>query len=160
MLYFLQQYLFGVFMSEKKYVIENEQLMSEWDWDKNNISGFNPHKLTCGSHEKVFWICQKHNTKYPQVIRDKVRGQLTCKLCFEEREFAPRRKRYLGNKKVLAETHPHLVEEWVSCEDPKITPYNCVAGTNKKVTWKCKKCGGKYDTYIYNRAKKGTGCRY
>lgn len=147
-------------MSEKKYVIDDKKLMSEWDWQKNNELGFNPKKLSCGSHKKVFWVCKKHNIQYSQVIRDKIRGQLSCKQCFNEREFEPRRKRYLGNRKVLAETHPHLVEEWVSCEDPKITPHNCVSGTNKKVTWKCKTCGGEYSTYIYNRAKNGTGCRY
>ena len=145
---------------EKKYIIDNPVLMAEWDWEKNSALGLNPNKLSCGSHQKAFWICKKHNTKYPQVIRDKVRGQLTCKLCFEEREFEPRRKRYIANKKVLAETHPHLVEEWIICEDPKITPYNCVAGTNKKVVWKCKKCGGEYDAYISNRVLKKTGCRY
>ena len=93
-------------MSEKKYVIDNKKLMSEWDWQMNNELGFNPKKLSCVSHEKVFWVCKKHNKQYSQVIRDKIRGQLSCKQCFNEREFEPRRKRYLGNKKVLAETHP------------------------------------------------------
>ena len=147
-------------MSEKQYVIDNKELISEWDWEKNNAIGLKPQKLSCGSHAKAFWICKKHNTKYCQVIRDKVRGQLTCKLCYEEREFEPRRKRYIGNKPTLAETHPHLVNEWIVCEDIRITPYNCVANTNKKVLWKCKKCGGEYKTYIYNRAFRGSGCPY
>ncbi len=150
----------GEIMDEKKYIIDNEELMKEWDWDKNNEMGLDPKKLVEGSHTKAHWKCNIHNKEYMQVIRDKVSGQLSCKKCFEAREFEPRRNRYIRNKKVLAETHPHLIEEWVSCEDEKITPYNCVAGTNKKVVWKCKKCGGEYETYIYNRAMNGTGCRY
>lgn len=135
-------------------------LMKEWDWEKNDDIGLNPHKLIEGSHKKAYWICQIHKTKYSQVIRDKVSGQLTCKKCFEAREYDSRRTRYIRGKKVIAETHPHLVKEWIICEDKRITPFNCVAGTNKKVLWQCCKCGGKYEAYISNRALKGTGCRY
>ena len=134
--------------------------MRDWDWEENEKLGFFPDKITEGSHKKACWICCIHKTKYVQVVRDKLNGQLTCKECFEIREFEQRRKRYIGNKKVLAETHPHLIKEWVSCEDEKITPYNCVAGSGKKVLWKCSVCGGQYEAYISNRALKGTGCRY
>lgn len=134
--------------------------MIDWDWEENEKLGFFPDKITEGSHKKACWICCIHKTKYVQVVRDKCNGQVTCKECFEIREFEQRRKRYIGNKKVLAETHPHLIKEWVSCEDEKITPYNCVAGSSKKVVWKCNVCGGQYEAYISNRALKGTGCRY
>ena len=30
----------------KPYIIENEELMKEWDWKKNNAEGLNPEKIT------------------------------------------------------------------------------------------------------------------
>lgn len=33
----------------KPYIIENEELMKEWDWEKNNAEGLNPEKITEGS---------------------------------------------------------------------------------------------------------------
>ena len=35
-------------MAEKKYVIDNAELMAEWNWEKNNELGFDPKTLTLG----------------------------------------------------------------------------------------------------------------
>ena len=43
---------------EKEFVIDNAELMAEWDWEKNNEFGFDPIFLTCGSKKKVCWKCQ------------------------------------------------------------------------------------------------------
>ena len=45
-----------------KYVSDNAQLMSEWDWEKNNLLGFYPDKLTFCSNKKVWWICEKQHS--------------------------------------------------------------------------------------------------
>ena len=42
-------------MAEKKYVIDNAELMAEWNWEKNNELNFNPKTLTFGSGQKVWW---------------------------------------------------------------------------------------------------------
>ena len=42
-------------MAEKKYVIDNAELMAEWNWEKNNELGFDPKTLTLGSGQKVWW---------------------------------------------------------------------------------------------------------
>ena len=39
---------------EKESVIDNAELMAEWDWEKNNEVGFDPIFLTCGSKKKVW----------------------------------------------------------------------------------------------------------
>ena len=148
-------------MANKIFLITIPDLMNEWDWKKNNALNLNPNTLCTGSHKKAFWICKKHNFEYEQTIRDKAqKGYLTCKLCYEEKWSPARRERYAKGKKVLAETHPHLLNEWVKCEDDKITPYNCVAGANKKVLWKCSTCGGQFSAYISNRALKNSRCPY
>ena len=44
-------------MAEKKYIIDNAELMAEGDWKKNNALGFNPNEITSHSGNKVWWIC-------------------------------------------------------------------------------------------------------
>ena len=39
-------------MKEKQYIIDNAQLMAEWDWDKNDKLGLYPQELTHGTHKK------------------------------------------------------------------------------------------------------------
>ena len=39
-------------MAEKKYVIDNAELMAEWNWEKNNELGIDPKTLTLGSEKK------------------------------------------------------------------------------------------------------------
>ena len=147
-------------MAEKKYVIDNAELMAEWDWEKNSVIDLDPCKLTIGSHKHAFWICSKHKTKFEQETRARVKGKRKCPQCYDEWRTSIDRERYIKGKKVLAETHPELVEEWISCDNPKITPQTCVAGSNFMVKWKCPKCGGEYDAYITNRTKRKSSCPY
>ena len=39
------------------YVVENELLMSEWNWEKNNELRLYPDKLKCKSNKKAWWKC-------------------------------------------------------------------------------------------------------
>ena len=40
-------------MAEKKYVIDNAELMAEWDWEKNNELKLDPKTLTIGNNKKA-----------------------------------------------------------------------------------------------------------
>lgn len=44
-------------MRHKIYIIDNQELMSEWDWDKNNAMGLDPKEVSFGSAKKVWWKC-------------------------------------------------------------------------------------------------------
>lgn len=147
-------------MAEKKYIIDNAELMAEWDWDKNNELGLNPQTLSIGSYKVAFWICSIHKTEFKQVVRDKYRGQRGCPFCLHDHKSKINRERCIKDKAVLAEAHPNLVLEWIGCEDPQITPYTCIAGSNIIAKWKCQKCGGEYDAYVANRIKRGSSCPY
>ena len=97
---------------EKKYVSDNAQLMQEWDWEKNNTIDLNPYKLTIGSHKHAFWICATHKIQFEQEIRARAKGKRGCPRCNDEWGNAIKRERYIKGKKVLAETHPDLAEEY------------------------------------------------
>jgi len=147
-------------MREKKYLVENTEIMEDWDYEKNKVIGLDPNIIVCGSHKKAYWKCKIHGESFYQTIRDRVRGQLACKKCYKERENKTLFTKYIKDKKVVAETHPHLVDEWIECENPFITPYNCLSGSSKKVLWKCKKCNGTYYAVISNRCRVGSSCPY
>lgn len=141
-------------------VSEIEAMVSQWHWESNNRIELYPNSVSCGSQKKAFWYCEKHKQVYPQIIRARKRGETGCEMCKKEQRDSIKRSRYIKGKAVLAETHPELVREWLYSLTPGLTPYNCLAGTNKKVQWKCPKCGGEYPARIANRAIHNSGCPY
>ena len=42
---------------EKRYVSDNAQLMTEWDWEKNSEIGVEPQRILQGSNKKAWWKC-------------------------------------------------------------------------------------------------------
>lgn len=56
----------------------------------------------------------------------------------------------------LANHNPELLKEW-NYKKNEIDPHNISYGTNKKVWWKCSKCGNEWQATVYNRFY-GTGC--
>ena len=68
---------------EKKHVIDNAQLMSKWDWEKNNLLKIFPNKIALHSNKKAWWICDKGHswdrTPYHMVNSDQ------CPYCSNKR---------------------------------------------------------------------------
>lgn len=40
----------------RKYILDNERLKKEWDFEKN--LNLDPKTVTLGSHKKAWWICE------------------------------------------------------------------------------------------------------
>lgn len=57
----------------------------------------------------------------------------------------------------LFTTNPELKSEWDFQENINIDPYKIIAGSNKKVAWKCTK-GHKCQAIVNNRANHHTKC--
>ena len=146
--------------TERISITDIPELLEIWDRDANYNISLLPEKVSVGSQKKAFWICKKHNTSYSQIIRSRYRGQTGCEKCKAELLQARGREQYINNKHTLAETNPELIEEWVSCENQKFTPYTCLPGSKVSVKWKCIKCGGEYLATVSNRARLGAGCPY
>ena len=60
-------------MAEKKYLIDNAELMAEWNWEKNNELNFDPNALTLGSNKKVWWRCSKGH-EWQSTINSRIRN--------------------------------------------------------------------------------------
>ncbi|MBR4071634.1 MAG: hypothetical protein IKK26_03675 [Clostridia bacterium] len=133
-------------MAEKKYVIDNAELMAEWDWEKNNELNFDPKTLTFGSGQKVWWKCQKgHEWQAPIYSRTNGRG---CPYC--SGRFA------VSGENDLQTVNPVLAEEWNYDKNSGLTPRDILPNSNKKVWWKCSK-GHEWQATI-NHRNNGRGC--
>ena len=131
-------------MAEKKYIIDNAELMAEWNWERN--TDFNPSQLTLGSGQKVWWKCSKeHEWQAAIVNRNKGNG---CPYC--------------SGRKVLTEyndlqtVNSVLAKEWNHEKNNGLTPADVTANSNKKAWWICSK-GHEWQAIIANR-NKGVGC--
>ena len=137
-------------MVEKKYIIDDKTLMADWDSEKNLAFGIEAHLLTQGSSKKAWWICERGHS-YESKIKNRARGY-GCPYCAG--------KMVLKGYNDLETLFPQVALEWDYQRNGELTPANITFGSNKRVWWKCEKCGGEYESCINNRTRKGTGCPY
>ncbi len=133
-------------MSESKYIINNEILMKEWNWNKN--INWQPENLTIGSKEKVWWKCEKGH-EWQASVSNRTRGT-GCPYCSG-------RQAIIGYNDLMT-THPDLAKEWSYEKNGDLKPDMVSANSGKKVWWKCKE-GHEWQASIDNRAR-GTGCPF
>ena len=135
-------------MAEKKYVIDNAELMAEWNWEKNNELGFEPGLLTLGSNKKVWWrCCQGHEWQATIYDRNKGNG---CPYCSG--------RKALKGYNDLRTVNPTLAEEWNREKNNGLSPVDVTPNSNIKVWWKCSN-GHEWQAIIANRHK-GSACPY
>ena len=117
-----------------------------WNYEKNSIK---PTQIMGKSHKKVWWKCDICNFEWQAPVYNVVVGH-GCPAC--------------ANKVVregyndLNTTHPILAQEWLFEKNLNLLPNNVMAGSQKKVWWKCSKCGYEWLAAIYSRASNGKGC--
>ena len=97
---------------EKQYVSDNAQLMAEWDWERNIELGMDPQNLTCGSHKKVWWKCDKGH-EWQAVIgsRNNGCGCPYCSGCLP-----------IKGQNDLQAINPILAKEWNYDKNYGLTP--------------------------------------
>ncbi|MBE7057177.1 MAG: hypothetical protein E7388_07065 [Ruminococcaceae bacterium] len=135
-------------MKEKKYIIDNAELMAEWNWEKNNELKFDPNALTLGSNKKVWWKCSKgHEWQASIGHRTKGRG---CPYC--SGRYA------IKGENDLQTVNPTLAKEWNYEKNNELTPAYVLPNSDKKVWWKCSK-GHEWQASISHRSQ-GRGCPY
>ena len=66
-------------------------------------------------------------------------------------------KKATDPSRLLANRHPHLVEEWHPTKNGELTPFDVTHGERRKVWWLCSECGHEWDAEIRSRSK-GSCC--
>ena len=135
-------------MAEKKYIIDNAELMAEWNWEKNIEFDFDPKLLTVGSGKKVWWKCSKGH-EWQATIDRRSQGK-GCPYCSG--------RNAIKGKNDLQTVNPALAKEWNYDKNNGLTPTDVLPSSNKKVWWKCGK-GHEWQAMIRSR-NDGSGCPY
>lgn len=130
-----------------KFVDEDENLIREWDWEKNNERRLFPDKLANKSGKKAWWKCSKCGYEWEAKILNRANGR-KCPLCSN--------KVCVKGKNDLATTHPQLAVEWHPTKNGDLTPDEVTYGMGKKVWWLCPQ-GHEYQATVLHRSS-GTNC--
>lgn len=124
----------------------NPALASEWDHEKN--APVTPRMVTKASSRKFYWVCSlSHSWRDTVSHRHLGRG---CPYCAGQK--------LLAGFNDLSATHPKLAAEWDYEKNGSLTPSDVMAGSEKKVWWKCSE-GHSWQAVVYSR-KNGAGCPY
>ena len=135
-------------MATKSYLIDNERLMAEWDWEAN--VDLDPKILTPGSNKRASWICSKCGHKWQTTIYHRAVRKQDCPHC-----------RYIFKKKIkskLTTTHPKAKIYWLIGKNGLLTPDLFSEYSGQKVWWKCPDCGYEWEEKIKNQVKKLFWC--
>lgn len=132
----------------KKFIIDNDNLMKEWDFTKNNNLKLYPENLTQHSNKYVWWLCEKKHS-WQDTVNHRTSGR-NCPFCSNHR--------VLVGYNDLASLNPTLSQEWNYKRNGDLKPNDVMPFSNKKVWWICPN-GHEYESYVAARSQ-GHGCRY
>lgn len=127
----------------------DDTLLRQWDAEKNG--GLSPADVTPGTHRKVWWKCSAGHTWRAEV---KARAEgCGCPVCAN--------RVILAGFNDLATTHPALAAEWHPTKNEGLAPADVVAGTQRRVWWRC----GKNPAHVWratinSRALGSCGCPF
>ncbi|MBO5368412.1 hypothetical protein J6A32_07280 [Methanocorpusculum sp.] len=126
--------------------VKYPELARQWHPTKNGE--LSPESFTPGSHEKVWWICNKGH-EWKAQIKSRVTG-IGCPVCAG--------KSIKIGYNDLATTNPELIREWHPIKNGTVTPYDVTKGSDKKIWWMCDK-GHEWEASVSSRIR-GRGCPY
>ena len=124
---------------------QRPEVASWWDLEAND--GLLPSQVYFGSTKKVFWRCYEGHL-FQSSIRGRTERGTGCPVCAN--------LVVLEGFNDLATTHPEIAAQWDYEANGPLTPSEVIAGSEKKVFWKCQ-AGHSYLSIPHNRVK-GSGC--
>lgn len=122
------------------------ELILDWHDEKTD-----PSNVAENSAKKVQWKCHKCGHIWFARISSRVLHS-KCPCCETGRSLK------VGVNDLFTKM-PYLKEEWDYEKNIGIDPYKLLTQSNQKIHWKCKKCGGEWESTVLNR-KRGRNCPY
>ena len=125
----------------------NPLLSKQWHPKKNG--DLTPNDVTCGSGKKVWWKCdEEEDHEWCAHISSRTQGR-GCPMCSGN---------IVVRSNSLGSTHPETVNEWHPELNGKLTPFDIISGSVRKVWWKCDIAEDHiYDMPIVSKSQ-GQGC--
>ncbi len=128
----------------------DSKISNEWDYEKNYP--LKPNDISRGSHKIVWWICNKCKNSWDSSIISRTGRNQNCPYCSN--------KRVLVGFNDLETTNPKIVKQWHPTKNGDLTPKDIVAGSKKRIWWKCTKCTGEWEATPHNRTYNHSGCPF
>ncbi|MBE7082849.1 MAG: hypothetical protein E7378_04180 [Clostridiales bacterium] len=129
---------------ENSLLFINPNLASEWNYEKNG--DLKPEHVFANSIKKVWWKCNNGH-EWQAKIANRNNGR-NCPYCSNQK--------ILKGSNDLSTINPNLASEWNYEKNGDLKPEDFMAGSGKKVWWKCNN-GHEWQSTINNR-NKGRGC--
>ena len=123
------------------------EIAKQWHPTKNGT--LTPDQVVAGSHKKAWWKCHNGSDhQWDASIETRVSG-VGCPFCAG-------RKPSITNS--LASLYPEIANEWHPEKNGKLTPDKVVAGSHKKIWWRCgSNPSHEWETSVETRTN-GSGC--
>lgn len=136
-------------LSGKPLSITHPSLIIQW-----NDSRFSPDSVSFGSSIPVDWKCEVcdhcwHTSPNARITKSRVSG---CPVCTSGSLHSDRRNSLLN-------THPDIAKDFHPTKNTDFTVNEIVAGTNKKIWWKCHICDYEWKASGNHRTNKGRNCK-
>jgi len=131
------------------------ELAKRFDKDKNTgiqIENFSPK-----SGQYVWWRCDVCGHSWCSKIATVVNSNGNCPQCYRNNMTNNVIEYRLNKNGSLAVHYPDLLTEWDYSKNIDIDPNQMLIKSNKKVWWKCQKCGREWQAKIAKRTA-GEGC--
>ena len=125
-------------------------LLKEWNYEKNNAD---PTIITSGSHYLAWWKCSECGYEWQAPVYSRIGGKTGCRQCSFRKTGAMTAAVKEGQSS-LASKYPELAKEWNYEKNGSLKPEDVAAQSNKRVWWKCSKCGFEWESGICNRTRR------
>ena len=123
------------------------ELAKQWHAKRNG--DLKPDQFTHGSHQKVWWKCDKaHDHEWETSIKNRTRSG-GCPFCSSAR---------VCYSNSIASSHPHLIDEWHPTKNDDFKPEMFVKRSEKKVWWKYREKGHEWEARVASRTKRKGFC--
>lgn len=131
------------------------EILSEWDYNKNTIL---PNKILKRHNTKVAWKCKKCNYEWVASLGERTRKDKPsgCPQCKINNASIAKHLKAIG-RGTIEKTNPEFLDEW-DYDLNVILPSQITYGSSKRVWWKCKCCGHKWQSSPNNRIRKKSKC--
>ena len=123
-------------------------IASEWDYTRNG--SLKPTDVTFGSGKRVWWI-GKCGHSWDDRIDHRTSMNCKCPYCAGQR--------VLIGFNDLNTKYPDIAKEWHPTKNGDLTPNDVLGGSDRLVWW-LGSCGHSYETSLYRRTAKKSGCPY
>ena len=126
-------------------------IAEQWHPYKNSSIKLNPSSVLPTSGRRVWWKCSRGNDhEWITDIYSRAISGIGCPFCANKR---------VSETNSLANLFPEIASEWHPTKNLPLTPDKVVAGTHKRVWWKCPRSEDHvYRNSVAHRTERGQGC--